>query len=111
MVLGENGTIIEQGSYTGLNISEDYVQSLTKGPEPNNTDSTAVAYSNIQGPVRPLPQAATTDSSRQNGDWKVYAYYSKSLGLLGFMAFSLFVALETALFVIQCKSLWQTTLK
>lgn len=103
VVLGNNGLILEQGSYTSLTISGDYVQSLTKGRELKDIDRTATPYSKARDPVGPLPQVSTTDSSRQNGDWKVYVYYSKSLGLLGLAAFFVFVALESALFVVQCK--------
>lgn len=106
VVLGKNGQILEQGSYNSLAISGDYVQSLARGPESRQTDKATGSHIQAQvHPVAPMPQVAVTDSSRQNGDWKIYVYYSKSLGLLGLAAFALLVAVECALFVVQCKFL------
>ncbi|PVH72311.1 P-loop containing nucleoside triphosphate hydrolase protein [Cadophora sp. DSE1049] len=95
VVLGKNGQILEQGSYNGLAISQDYVQSLAKSQESKETDKIAEPHSQArEQPTRPLPQVGTTDSSRQTGDWKIYVYYSKSLGLLGLAGFSILVAVE-----------------
>ncbi|KAG4434582.1 hypothetical protein IFR05_009938 [Cadophora sp. M221] len=102
VVLGKNGQILEQGSYNSLAISGDYVQSLARGPESRQTDKpTGLHFQTQVHPVGPIPQAATTDSSRQNGEWKIYVYYSKSLGLLGLAAFAILVGLECTLFVVQ----------
>ncbi|KAL2059858.1 hypothetical protein VTL71DRAFT_10013 [Oculimacula yallundae] len=104
VVLGQNGQILEQGSYAGLAISGDYVQSLAKSPESKQTeDQYALTRDHKLGPP---PQVAITDSSRQNGDWKIYVYYSKSMGLIGLAAFTVLVGVESALLVIQY--LWVT---
>lgn len=104
VVLGKNGQILEQGSYSSLSISEDYVQSLAKTEDgtgiKKNSESQTQAR---EQPMVPPPQVGTTDSSRQTGDWKIYVYYSKSLGLLGLAAFSLLVAVECTLMMMQCE--------
>lgn len=106
VVLGRNGKILEQGSYNSLAISGDYVQSLAKGTENKQSDKATGLYAQARdAPKMPLPQAAITDSSRQNGDWNIYVYYSKSLGFLGLAAFGILVALESALFIVQCEFL------
>lgn len=104
VVLGKNGAILEQGSYTSLTISGEYVQSLAKDPEFRDVNRTALSNSQARDrPVEPLPRVVITDSSRQNGDWRIYVYYSKSLGFLGLAALAFFVALESAFLVVQCK--------
>ncbi|KAH7388905.1 ABC transporter [Cadophora sp. MPI-SDFR-AT-0126] len=95
VVLGKNGEILEQGSYSSLAISEDYVQSLAKSQDDKTIDRNAELNTQLREKLTmPLPQVGPTDSSRQTGDWKVYVYYSKSLGLLGLAAFSVVVAVE-----------------
>lgn len=104
VVLGKNGQILEQGSYSSLSISEDYVQSLAKSQD--GTEHERNTEPNIQArdqPSIPIPQVGAADSSRQTGDWKIYVYYSKSLGLLGLTAFSVLVAVECTLMMMQCE--------
>ncbi|KAH7310266.1 ABC transporter [Rhexocercosporidium sp. MPI-PUGE-AT-0058] len=107
IVLGKNGQILEQGSYNSLAISGDYVQSLAKAPESKQADKDARSHAQAQvHPEVAIPQVTVSDSSRQNGDWKIYVFYSKSLGFLGLSAFALVVGIESALFVVQY--LWVT---
>ncbi|CZT49492.1 related to multidrug resistance-associated protein [Rhynchosporium secalis] len=104
VVLGQNGQILEQGRYDSLGISGEYVQSLAKSPESKQKEGARIQTPDCK--VGPLPQVAVVDSSRQNGDWKIYVYYSKSMGLIGLAGFTILVGVECALFVVQY--LWVT---
>ncbi|KAK0130214.1 hypothetical protein ONS96_014922 [Cadophora gregata f. sp. sojae] len=102
VVLGTNGHILEQGRYNDLAISQAYVQSLAKSQESKKADGIAEPRTQTKDqPAIPVPQVVTTDLGRQTGDWKIYVYYSKSMGLLGLAGFSVLVVVECTLMMVQ----------
>lgn len=105
IILGKNGQILEQGTYDNLSISGDYVQSLARTPEKkqgaDQSDDKGRTPNQFTGTSN---QPVQVDSSRQTGDWKVYVYYTRSLGLLGLLTLSTFVALNAVFLNMQCGS-------
>lgn len=85
VVLGENGTIVEQGNFSSLDLQHSYVQSLIvdsepKEPQPGNGE-------NVSQDARHDPATAAVESRepqadllRKTGDMTLYKYYLKSVG-------------------------------
>lgn len=94
LVLEQDGTLAQQGSFPELNASGRYVQDMklklgeeTSGYEEDGTGTQEAGESRrIQVPTT----TAVADESRKTGDWMIYKYYARALGPLGL---TLFVAL------------------
>jgi ABC-type bacteriocin/lantibiotic exporter with double-glycine peptidase domain len=86
----EDGTIAEQGSFTHLSTSQGYVQRLgLKSPIKNGTDNDEIMATSSTPKSKPQPPETTTetspptpgtDKSRQMGDKSVYKHYIRSMG-------------------------------
>lgn len=90
IALGNNGTIVEQGSFITLNKNQGYVQSLGVGSDAATAavEGQAEAVNRCQdtlaAPPGEKPKATSTrldDRSRQMGDWSVYAHYFRNISL------------------------------
>ncbi|KAH6640025.1 P-loop containing nucleoside triphosphate hydrolase protein [Truncatella angustata] len=98
IVLGIDGSVVEQGSFEDLVANENYVHSLRLAAQRSESDSdtseskdsltdikpTVVGLASSTTPVVPKVPA----TARQLGDWTVYKHYFKSMGLV--LAGSLF---------------------
>lgn len=94
LVLEQNGTLAQQGSFPELNASGRYVQDmkLKLGGE-TSSDEEDGGGAQEAGESRRVQVPTTTavaDESRRTGDWMIYKYYARALGPLGL---ALFVAL------------------
>lgn len=99
IVLGGDGTVVEQGSFDQLASGGNYVHSLglskMAGAASDSEDSAAEDnLKAVELPVKAAPAAAPTfevpkslASARQLGDWTVYKHYFKAMGF--FLAGSL----------------------
>jgi ABC-type multidrug transport system fused ATPase/permease subunit len=98
IVLGTEGSIVEQGTFAELVANENYVHSLRVSALDSDTDSNSSKSKDGRGDIVPavvglaavptlaVPKAPAT--ARQLGDWTVYKLYSRSMGL--FLTASLF---------------------
>jgi ATP-binding cassette subfamily C (CFTR/MRP) protein 1 len=86
LVLGEDGTVIEQGSFETLDFESGYVQSLLlgDGQEAKTTSDSGLETSETtKKPVNTASRKSTDsqkDLLRRTGDVQVYKYYFKSIG-------------------------------
>ncbi|CAG8971668.1 hypothetical protein HYALB_00003136 [Hymenoscyphus albidus] len=90
VVLGQDGTIQQQGSYDHLKGVEGYIQSILflRRAESNKGDgetSAVVKTSNASLPA--VGEDATADLRRRTGDFQVYKYYFASVGTSYIMCF------------------------
>ncbi|KAK5633576.1 hypothetical protein RRF57_009290 [Xylaria bambusicola] len=100
LAMNESGKIVEQGSFSELNVPGCYVHSLRiNNPqslagvdgEPSPANQYTTAYQNA--PVETQDQ----DASRRTGDWATYKYYIAALGRWKLLLFLAFVTVnETA---------------
>jgi hypothetical protein len=80
IALDQSGTIIEQGPIKSLESHQDYISSLSKSPA-TTEEKEDVQKAMIPKTKMPVASAiATTDKSRQAGDWTIYAYFFKATG-------------------------------
>ncbi|KAI0391240.1 P-loop containing nucleoside triphosphate hydrolase protein [Xylariaceae sp. FL0594] len=100
IVLGGDGTVVEQGSFNQLVSGGSYVQGLglskvsdvISDSEDSVTEETlkevepVVRAEAVAAPTTEVPKSL--DSARQLGDWAVYKHYFKAMGF--FLAGSLF---------------------
>ena len=111
VVLGDNGHVLEQGSFEELNTGGGYVSSLNLrtanwSSEPRSalpedfkpliTDSTGISTA--------TPTVSEADMNRQSGDLSIYLYYIRSVG---WPATTIFVAAITVyVFCYTFPSIW-----
>lgn len=96
LVIEQDGTLAQHGSFPELNASGRYVQDMklklgeeTSSHEEDGDGTQEAGESRrIQVPIT----SAVADESRKTGDWMIYKYYARALGPLGL---ALFVALVT----------------
>lgn len=96
LVLEQDGTLAQQGSFAELNATGRYVQDMKirLGEETSSHDDDGAETQEASESRRmhvPTTVAAA-DESRKTGDWMIYKYYARALGPLGLV---LFVALVT----------------
>ncbi|ORY71658.1 multidrug resistance-related protein [Pseudomassariella vexata] len=82
LVLDQTGTLIEQGTFSELNVPGNYIHRLQVKLEEENrheeTDgTTAQPYAR---PKNVRSETSVADESRKTGDWTTYKYYIRSLG-------------------------------
>lgn len=82
IVLRQDGTIMEQGSFSELDAAAGYVHSLHS--ERKTSGESAITQEEIppdaSGPSPPDALVAAQDLTRKTGDIAVYSYYVKSIG-------------------------------
>lgn len=88
IALSSNGTIVEQGTFQDLNATDGYVRKFCLE---NATNTKTIGEKPRTDPdpiVKSLPQAQTSpnipsedDKGRQLGDWAVYKYYFRAIGM------------------------------
>ncbi|KAI0508944.1 P-loop containing nucleoside triphosphate hydrolase protein [Xylaria bambusicola] len=104
LAMNESGKIVEQGTFSELNVPGCYVHSLkinnlqssTKvdhEPSPANQDITG----SQNAPVATQEQ----DGSRRTGDWATYKYYTAALGRWKLLIFLAFVTVNEAAYGVQ----------
>jgi ATP-binding cassette subfamily C (CFTR/MRP) protein 1 len=105
IVLGMEGKILEQGSYTKLLTSGTYVQKLARSQRRDKLSETRTSPLDTSPHATPEQTEApiVVDKSRQTGDWKIYKYYAGSMGWLSLFTFSSLVAMNSAASTLQCK--------
>jgi ATP-binding cassette subfamily C (CFTR/MRP) protein 1 len=84
VVLGEDGSIIEQGNFEHLNTEQGYVQSLIVEDQAeksySNTVSDTVTKSKKEAAEKAVEDTSASDLLRKTGDLTLYKYYLKSVG-------------------------------
>lgn len=108
IVLGKDGNVLEQGTFKTLSKAGNYIQSLEQtrnngqSPERENVDDHIDTERGlISEPIQTL--TVSTDETRQTGDWRIYTYYTKSLGWLNLFTFSLLITANATFGAFQCK--------
>lgn len=91
--MGENGKIVEQGSYDELIAAKGYVSNLASASSMANTERPpdVVLDEETLQDLKLLDDDKVDETSRQTGDWSVYMYYFQNIGwplLLLFLGFS-----------------------
>ena len=116
VVLNENGTIAEQGSFEELNASGGFVSSLDLPPaawdtKPEGTTlDQLVPSSNKPGtadlplPVKESRQEEEFEANKRTGDLSIYAYYAGSVGWFPVTMF--LVAISCYVFCISFPQIW-----
>lgn len=96
LVLEQDGTLAQRGSFPELNASGRYVQDmkLKLGEETSSyeEDGGGTQEAGESRRIQVPTTSAVADESRKTGDWMIYKYYARALGPLGL---ALFVALVT----------------
>jgi ATP-binding cassette subfamily C (CFTR/MRP) protein 1 len=85
VVLGENGTVIEQGTFASLDLQGGYVQSLiieaqAKKPQSHSTSDALENARDDRDTTAVRDTEAEDDLLRKTGDMTLYKYYLKSVG-------------------------------
>jgi ATP-binding cassette subfamily C (CFTR/MRP) protein 1 len=97
------GRVLEQGSFSTLSKSGDYIRSLALNLKIK--ENTSAQYEQFES-LKLTPEAARLpslpDQSRQAGDLSMYKYYASSMGWLGLFMFGSFVATKNAVTMVQC---------
>lgn len=105
-VLGEDGSVLEQGSFKDLDLQIGYVQSLflkenEKTIITSNTGSESLGTAPTKAPNASVTGATDEEKDllRRTGDVQVYKYYLKSIGWKHSIAlFTLTIAAEFCLY-------------
>lgn len=96
LVLEQDGTLAQQGSFSELNVTGRYVQDmkLKLGEESSSheEDGTGTQEAGESRRIQMPTTAAVADESRKTGDWMIYKYYARALGPLGLALFVVLVA-------------------
>ena len=88
IVLAADGTIAEQGPYSKLGSSVSaYVQAVKKEVEHNDFKAVALSV-----PMETQTATEVEGQQRRTGDFTIYKYYSKSVGMLNLTLFFFFGA-------------------
>lgn len=91
VVLGRDGSLVEQGSFSQLMSSGGYVKALAvngKGKQQCEDEAVVSTTRDVVETPTIIPMAgALSDRSRVNGDLSVYKYYAKQIGLGYLMRF------------------------
>lgn len=99
LVLEQDGTLAQHGSFTELNATGRYVQDmkLRLGEEtPGHDEDGAEDQKATESHRNTVPPTMTVaDESRKTGDWMIYKYYARALGPLGLVLFVALVAGES----------------
>lgn len=98
LVLEQDGTLVQQGSFSELNATGRYVQDmkLMLGEETSghDEDGAETQETSENRRIHVPPTMAVADESRKTGDWMIYKYYARALGPLGLVLFVSLVAGE-----------------
>ena len=100
VVLGDSGTIVEQGTYDFLNLQQGHVQNLIVDSQTRESQSDSVL--DISEDIRENLTSAVVKNSeqeedllRKTGDMTLYKYYLKSVGWKdGFIILSLTIGAQ-----------------
>lgn len=99
LVLEQDGTLAQHGSFSELNATGRYVQDmkLRLGEEnsSHDGDDAEIQEARESHPTNMPPTVAAADESRKTGDWMIYKYYAQALGPLGLVLFASLVAGES----------------
>jgi ATP-binding cassette, subfamily C (CFTR/MRP), member 1 len=81
IALGNNGDVVEQGTFEELNKSDGYVRSFSVKHAKRQTQTTEPAGKLTLGP-KPTSRLldAMDEKKRQLGDLTVYSYYFRAVG-------------------------------
>ncbi|TAQ85919.1 hypothetical protein B7494_g5754 [Chlorociboria aeruginascens] len=109
LVLGKQGKITDQGTFTELNGAGGYVSAFNLPPPdwsyaPNQTDS--FSEKPLPGILEPASsdKDAENDDSRRTGDTSVYLYYIRAVGWIPTLIFV--VAISSFVFCISFPAIW-----
>lgn len=85
IVLGEDGSIIESGTFKSLDLQNGYVQSLfvekqTKKSATGDESTDAGEFSKSSAVIEVKEETPGNDLLRKTGDFTLYKYYFKSIG-------------------------------
>lgn len=96
LVLEQDGTLVQHGSFSELNATGRYVQDmklrLGEGISSHDGDGAEIQEVNGSRRMNVPPTVAAADESRKTGDWMIYKYYARALGPLGLVLFVSLVA-------------------
>ncbi|KAB8271856.1 P-loop containing nucleoside triphosphate hydrolase protein [Aspergillus minisclerotigenes] len=107
IVLGNEGHVIEQGSFKALDLAGGYISSFALGlPEQNkaaektsNSEKSDVQVSSVE-----QDEDSEVDGPGAGGDISIYLYYVKSIGWLPTLIF--IIAITGFVFCISFPSIW-----
>jgi ATP-binding cassette, subfamily C (CFTR/MRP), member 1 len=105
IVLGKEGQILEQDTFSNLSISGSYVQSLginQIGEQPTKGSDDQSDVGKVSVSRRTQNPEAASEENRKTGDWAVYKYYTASLGWLSLFVFATFIASNSTFGALQC---------
>lgn len=93
IALGDEGLIAEQGSFDELNARQGYVHSFSL-QVPVASDTSTPGFNAVHvSSKEELEISAPLNAARQNGDFSVYTYYFRTMGMF---SLALFISLEVA---------------
>ncbi|KAE8135416.1 P-loop containing nucleoside triphosphate hydrolase protein [Aspergillus pseudotamarii] len=107
IVLGNEGHVMEQGSFKALDLAGGYISSFALGlPEQNNAAEkpSNSAKSEIQVSSVEQDEDGDVESPGAGGDISIYLYYVKSIGWLPTLIF--IIAITGFVFCISFPSIW-----
>lgn len=88
LALNETGEIVEQGTFSELNVPGSYIHTLQvklQKEEQENEEVTETDAGSVDEKTKEIVEVeekaeAEVDESRQIGDWTIYKYYGHALG-------------------------------
>jgi hypothetical protein len=105
IVLGDDGHILEQGSFKALDLAGGYISSFGLGlPEPSDTTERLdnAEKTNIQATSTEKPDDSKAENPGSSGDIAIYLYYIRSIGWVPTIVFA--VAITGFVFCISFPS-------
>lgn len=106
IALGNNGDIVEQGTFEELNKTDGYVSSLSVQETQHQSQSTEPEgkFSLGQIPASSALQSGMDEKKRQLGDLTVYRYYFRAVGTMTTFLFAFFAAAHGFFYSFPSKS-------
>ncbi|KAE8374500.1 P-loop containing nucleoside triphosphate hydrolase protein [Aspergillus bertholletiae] len=107
VVLGNEGHIIEQGSFKALDLAGGYISSFALGlPEQKNASEKPDNSKKSESQVSAIEQdeSSEAESPGSGGDISIYLYYIKSIGWFPTLVF--IIAITGFVFCISFPSIW-----
>ncbi|RFU28640.1 hypothetical protein B7463_g7701, partial [Scytalidium lignicola] len=81
IALGNDGRLVQQGTFEELNTTNGYVQSLTiTRREPKTPKESTASFSKPHSSMRAMSTLSNDDDARRVGDIQVYKYYASIIG-------------------------------
>ncbi len=110
LVLGQNGEIVEQGSFDRLHTSGGYTQSLDIMKRASDVLEDSSCKEEVKVQIeRQVSQPAEELPNRKDqtiADLAVWKYYAKALGWLQILGLGIFLSMNAGFGAVRCESLF-----